>query len=56
MRKFKDTLVGKGSALFEALKVSPKAAEKVYKETNARYCSMYSKEDREWFANWSPNV
>jgi hypothetical protein len=53
MQKFKDTYVAKGSALFEALKANDKKlAEKVYKETNARYCAMYSKEDREWFANW----
>ncbi len=52
MRKFKDTLVGKGSALDAALKVSQKAAERVYKETNANYALRYSKEDRDWFANW----
>ncbi len=55
MRKFKNTYAAKGSALFEALKISQKLAEKVYKVTEAEYEKRYSKEDRDWFASWKPN-
>lgn len=53
MRKYKDILVGKGSTLYAALEANnKKLAEKIYKENTAKYCAMYSKEDRDWFANW----
>lgn len=54
MRKYKDTLVGKASALNTALQNNnKKEAEKVYKETSARYAAMFSKEDRDWFLDRS---
>ena len=53
MRQYKDVLVGKNSLLAAALIANnKKLAEKIYKETTAKYCAMYSKEDRDWFANW----
>jgi len=54
MKRFKDTLVAKGSALYEALEKSgpeaKKAAEKIYAKTNSEYKARYSEEDRAWFA------
>ncbi len=52
MRTFKGTVVGKSSDLAKALDVSPEAANKVFKETQARYEALYSAEDRAWFAAW----
>lgn len=54
MQRYKDTLVAKGSALYNALQdKNPKLAEAVYKETTANYARMHSKEDREWFLEQS---
>lgn len=49
MNAYKDTHVGRGSALAQALEKSPAEAKKVYEETTARYLAMYSAEDRRWF-------
>lgn len=51
MRRFKDTMVGKGSALSEALdSKDKKLAEKVYAETSDRYKTQVpNPEDRAWF-------
>ena len=57
MRMYKGVWVAKGSALYEAMNSSDKkVAEKLFKESSARYAAMYSAADREWFANWKPNV
>ena len=54
MQRYKDTLVAKGSALYNALQnKDAKLAEAVYKETTANYAKMHSKEDREWFLEQS---
>ena len=55
MRRFKDVLVAKGSALAEALeKGDKKLAEKVYAETMERYKQLYPAEDRAWFSRFMP--
>lgn len=54
MIKYKDILVAKGSALYDAIhSKDSKAAEKIYKETTDRYCKLHSAEDRAWFAEQS---
>jgi len=52
---YKDTLAGKGSALAEAMSVSPEAAKTVYDATTERFDAMYpgAKDDRIAFKNWS---
>jgi hypothetical protein len=53
MRRFKDTLVGHGSALESALAKSNSEAEKIYKETTKRYEAMHSESDRAYFSSRS---
>lgn len=64
MLKYKDILVAKGSALYDAMtnksvavviegQKKKNTAEQVYKETTLRYKAMHSKEDRDWFAEMS---
>jgi hypothetical protein len=56
--RYKDTLAGKGSALAEAMSVSPEAAKKVYDATTERFDALYpgAKDDRIAFKNWhKPN-
>lgn len=54
MKYYKGVMVGKGSALYEALNnKDDKAAKKIFGETTERYKALYSQEDRDWFANWS---
>lgn len=51
MLRYKDVLVAKGSALYEAMMLKDVSkAEAVYKETTIRYKQMHSAEDRAWFA------
>lgn len=51
MTRYKDTHVGKSSALAAALDKGDQAeAKKVYDETTQRYKAMFSEEDRVWFA------
>jgi len=54
LRKYKDTLVGKGSALEAALAKGESEARKVYSETTANYEKMYSADSRKWFAEKCP--
>lgn len=54
LKKYRDILVAKGSALAEALEIKDdkersKAAKKVYDETSERYNKLYPAEDRAWF-------
>jgi len=52
MERYKDTYVGRPSALAQALdRKDSKEAEKVYKETTANYNRLYPKEDRKWFSS-----
>lgn len=51
MKRYKDTFVGKNSALASALEKSDAEAKKVYDETTANFNKLYSKEDREYFMN-----
>lgn len=39
----------------EKLKAAQAEVKKLYTELNARYCAMYSAEDRAWFAAWRPS-
>lgn len=49
MRRYKDTTVGKGSQLSDALEKSPEEALKVYKQTTEAFFAMYGDEDARWF-------
>lgn len=51
LRTYKGIVVGKGSALAEALEVKDKgkAAEKVFKDTTDRFYKTYPSEDCKWF-------
>lgn len=51
LRTYKGILVGKGSALAEALEKSEADASKVYKETSLRFEALYGKEAASWFYN-----
>lgn len=54
MLKYKDVLVAKGSALYDALNSKDKKlAEKVYKATTENYKKLHSSEDRDWFLQMS---
>ena len=54
MKEYKGVLVGKGSALYDALQAKDeKLAKKIFGETTERYKALYSKEDRDWFASWT---
>jgi hypothetical protein len=44
-------MVGKGSALAQALEKSEADAAKIYKETTERFFALYGKEDAGWFIN-----
>jgi hypothetical protein len=43
-------MVGKGSALAQALEKSEAEAKKVHAETSERYNQQYNAEDRIWFS------
>jgi len=53
MRRYRDTLVSKGSALWNALESkdedAPKIAKKIYDETTNEFIKLYGKEDATWF-------
>jgi hypothetical protein len=51
MRRYKDTLVGKGSQLAAALEKSEAEAAKVYKDTTERFFALHGKGDAGWFIN-----
>lgn len=55
LRRYKDTLVGKGSLLEAALSKDDngKEAKKVYTETKLAYEKLYPEADRIWFAEKS---
>lgn len=57
LRTFKGVLVGKGSALSEALSLNDKgkAAEKVFKATTVRFQEIYGAEDCNWFMAYKVN-
>lgn len=48
MKQYRDTFVGKGSQLSDALEKSPEEAAKVYKSTTEAFFSLYGK-DAGWF-------
>lgn len=51
---YKNTVVGRGSQLAQALEESPAAAKKVYDATTERFDALYpgAKEDRIYFERW----
>lgn len=51
MRRYKDTFVGKGSALATALEKGEKDAKKVYDETTAAFVKLYGVDDAAWFVS-----
>lgn len=58
MKKFKDTFVAKGSALYEATQINDpkerkKLCEKIYKTTKDNAVKCFGQEDYDWFMQFN---